>query len=366
MTTMYHNIDNSRITRDFINLPFADPSKVQVEYIWIDGSEMNVRSKQRTCKGPINSVKDIPDWSYDGSSTNQASGSDSEVIIKPCRIFKDPFNPPNGLLVMCDTYLPNGEPHETNRRFLANKIFNEKLDEKPWFGIEQEYVLLTREGHPLGWPMGGFPGPQGPYYCGVGANVCFGREFIVAHYHACLYAGIDISGVNAEVMPGQWEFQVGPSVGIDAADQLWMARFILDRMGEVYRVAITLDPKPVQGDWNGGGAHINFSTESMRKPQGIKHIMESCEKLKKNHLEHMIEYGEGNERRMTGKHETSSYYDFSYGVANRGASIRIPRETEKKQCGYLEDRRPASNMDPYRACSKLFATCCDVDISKLK
>ena len=221
--------------------------------------------------------------------------------------------------------------------------------EVPWYGIEQEYALLDKDtGWPLGWPKEkGFPGPQGPYYCSAGADKVVGRTVVEAHYKACLYAGIQVSGINGEVMPAQWEYQVGPCTGIDSGDQLWVSRYILDRVGELAGVVVTVDPKPMPGDWNGSGCHTNFSTKSMRAPGGYEKIKEACEALGKRHLEHVAVYGEGNERRLTGKHETADINTFSWGVANRGASIRVGRETEKNGCGYLEDRRPASNMDPY-------------------
>lgn len=142
-------------------------------------------------------------------------------------------------------------------------------DAAPWFGIEQEYTLLDMDGRPFGWPKCGFPGPQGPYYCGVGASKVYGRDIVEAHYRACLYAGINIAGTNAEVMPSQWEFQVGPTEGISAGDELWVARYLLHRVAEEFGVVVTLDPKPMEGDWNGAGAHTNFSTKAMREENGI-------------------------------------------------------------------------------------------------
>merc|ERR1739848_434426 len=118
------------------------------------------------------------------------------------------------------------------------------------------------------------------------------------------------------------------------------------------------DPKPIPGDWNGAGCHTNYSTQKMRDAGGYKEIIAAIEKLKVKHQEHIKVYGEGNERRLTGAHETAPITEFSYGVANRGASVRIPRTAEAEQCGYFEDRRPASNMDPYVVTSKLFKTAC--------
>lgn len=309
-----------------------------------------MRSKSRTISKPVKHPSELPKWNYDGSSTGQAPGEDSEVILYPQAIFKDPFRGGNNILVICDTYTPAGEPIPTNKRYKAAEIFSKKkvIDEVPWYGIEQEYTLLQQNVKwPLGWPVGGYPGPQGPYYCAAGADKSFGRDISDAHYKACLYAGINISGTNGEVMPGQWEFQVGPSVGIEAGDHVWCARYILERITEQAGVVLTLDPKPIEGDWNGAGCHTNYSTKSMREDGGFEVIKKAILNLSLRHKEHISAYGEGNERRLTGKHETADINTFSWGVANRGCSIRVGRETEKQGKGYLEDRRPASNMDPY-------------------
>ncbi|KAK8698668.1 hypothetical protein V6N13_114779 [Hibiscus sabdariffa] len=345
---------------DLINLDLGQTTKkIIVEYIWIGGSGMDLRSKSRTLPGPVTDPSELPLWNYDGSSTDQAPGNDSEIILRPQAIFKDPFRRGNNLLAMCDCYTPAGDPIPTNKRFNAAKIFKhpDVVAEEPWFGIEQEYTLLQKQVKwPLDWPVGGFPGPQGPYYCGVGADKSFGRDILDAHYKACLYAGISVSGINGEVMPAQWEFQVGPVTGITAGDQLWVARYILERITEIAGVVLSFDPKPIPGDWNGAGAHSNYSTKSMRSDGGIHVIKKAIEKLGLRHKEHIAAYGEGNERRLTGRHETADISKFSWGVANRGASIRVGRDTEKEGKGYFEDRRPASNMDPYVVTSMIAET----------
>jgi glutamine synthetase len=236
-------------------------------------------------------------------------------------------------------------------------------EQHPWFGIEQEYSLLDIDGWPFGWPKPhGYPRPQGPYYCSVGADRSYGRDIVDAHYKACLYSGVKICGTNAEVMPSQWEFQVGPLEGIEAGDHLWMARFILHRVAEEFGVVVTFDPKPITGNWNGAGCHTNFSTVKMREPNGLTEIEDAIEKLGKRHKTHIVNYdpkgGLDNKRRLTGHHETSSIEDFSAGIANRGCSIRIPRSVGENKCGYLEDRRPASNMDPYVVTNLLVRTVC--------
>jgi len=322
--------------------------KIQAMYVWIDGSCEQTRCKSRTLDKVPSSPSDLPIWNFDGSSTGQAEGEDSDVLIRPVAIFKDPFRRGDNIIVMCECLNPDMTPHPTNHRYEANTIFAKHAAEKPWFGIEQEYTLFDIDGvTPLGWPKGGFPGAQGPYYCGVGANRVFGRDVVEAHYRACIYAGVKIAGTNAEVMPGQWEYQVGPCVGIDGGDHLWMSRFIMDRVCEDFNVVCSMDPKPIPGDWNGAGCHTNFSTKAMREDGGMDVIMATMPKFELNHQRHIAVYGTGNERRLTGRHETGRIDEFSFGVAHRGSSIRIPRQCSIDGKGYLEDRRPASNMDPY-------------------
>eukprot|EP00486_Rosalina_sp_Unknown_P008993 CAMPEP_0201591926 /NCGR_PEP_ID=MMETSP0190_2-20130828/189964_1 /ASSEMBLY_ACC=CAM_ASM_000263 /TAXON_ID=37353 /ORGANISM="Rosalina sp." /LENGTH=464 /DNA_ID=CAMNT_0048050465 /DNA_START=11 /DNA_END=1403 /DNA_ORIENTATION=+ len=385
--------------------------KVQVEYIWIGGTGLDIRSKTRTLKEKVTDIKQIPAWNYDGSSTDQADGSYSEIWLQPVKYVRDPFRGGDNILCLCETLnAKTMKPIETNKRAPARETFEAKqvVDEETWYGIEQEYTLLTADNRtplgwptngfpllkdhiiavlvrmwlmedillrhiierieqeytlltadsrtPIGWPSNGFPAPQGPYYCSVGTNVAYGRHIAEAHYRACLYAGIDISGINAEVMPGQWEFQVGPCVGIDSGDQLWLARYVLNRVAEDFGVVVSYEPKPVKGDWNGAGAHTNYSTKTMREKDGFKEIIAAINKLGKVHDIHMKVYGKKNEERLTGKHETAKYTEFKYGVANRGASIRIPRQCELDQMGYLEDRRPAANCDPYIVTSMIART----------
>jgi len=334
--------------------------KTLVEYVWIGGNN-NPRGKTKVMDKAVNSVSDLSEWNYDGSSTNQAAGEDSEVIIKPCALFNDPFRRGNHKIVLCDTYRPDGTPVENNHRQWAKKLFDQGLNEEPWYGLEQEYFLMDHNtNNPLGFPQNGFPNEQGQYYCSAGAQNAFGRQVAEEHLEACVYAGIKISGVNAEVAPGQWEFQIGPCIGIEEGDHLWMARYLLNRVAEKHNVVVDLEPKPVKGDWNGSGCHANYSTKNMRdgtdSKSGLEYIDEAIEKLSHKHMEHMEVYGSGNEERMTGAHETASYDKFTHGVANRGASIRRGNQTVKDGKGYFEDRRPSSNCDPYLVTGKIFET----------
>ncbi|XP_041369130.1 glutamine synthetase-like [Gigantopelta aegis] len=354
-------ITDKKVLEKFLELD-QPQNKCMCEYVWIDGTGEGLRSKCRTLDSVPKSVKEYPEWNFDGSSTYQAEGSNSDMYLQPVSVFRDPFRKGHNKMVLCEVFKYNRKPAETNRRYTCAQIMERAKDHHPWFGIEQEYTLLAFDGHPFGWPKNGFPGPQGPYYCGVGANKVYGRDIVEAHYRACLYAGVNIGGCNAEVMPAQWEFQIGPCEGIDMGDHLWMARYIMHRVSEEFGVVVTLDPKPMEGDWNGAGAHCNYSTLSMRNDGGIRAIEDAIEKLSKHHVRHIKAYdpreGKDNERRLTGQHETSSIHDFSAGVANRGASIRIPRQVAEDGRGYLEDRRPSSNCDPYAVTEVIVRTTC--------
>ena len=333
--------------------------KVMAEYIWMDGHTptQKLRSKTKILSKKISSVSELPEWGFDGSSTNQAEGNFSDCLLKPVWLCKDPIRGKENILVMCEVMNADGSVHASNTRAHLREIEEKFSKEKVWFGVEQEYTFFEGR-NPLGWPEGGYPAPQGPFYCGVGADEAFGREIVEDHLDLCLEAGLELSGINAEVMPGQWEYQIGPLGPLEVADQMWVSRWLLYRISEDYGVSATLHPKPVKGDWNGAGAHINFSTQSMREKGGLKVIEDACEKLSKKHDEHIAVYGAHNEERLTGDHETQSISEFSYGVSDRGASVRIPMQTSNDGYGYLEDRRPSSNMDPYQACAILIETTC--------
>ena len=333
--------------------------KIKAEYIWMDGHEptQKLRSKTKVIDGPINSIDDLPLWGFDGSSTNQAEGNDSDCMLKPVCKMPDPVRGGDDILLMCEVMNPDGSIHSSNTRAHLREISEKFSDQEAWFGIEQEYTLFEGR-NPLGWPEGGYPAPQGPFYCGVGADEVFGRDIVEEHLQLCMDAGLEVSGINAEVMPGQWEYQIGPLGPLEVADQMWISRWLLYRISEDYGVSATLHPKPVKGDWNGAGAHTNFSTKSMRAEGGIDVINEACEKLSQKHDEHINVYGAHNEERLTGLHETCSIKEFRYGVSDRGASIRIPMQTANDGYGYLEDRRPSANMDPYKVCAILIETTC--------
>ena len=332
---------------------------IKAEYIWMDGTEptRKLRSKTKILPGPVSALKDLPEWGFDGSSTKQAEGHASDCVMKPVFYCPDPIRGGDNVLLITEVFSPDGKPHSTNTRALLRTVAEKYGAHDPWFGMEQEYTFF-RGNRPLGWPEQGYPAPQGPFYCGVGADEVFGRPIVEKHMDACIAAGLKFAGINAEVMPGQWEFQIGPAGALEVGDHLHMARWLLFRIGEEFGVNASLDAKPVKGDWNGAGCHTNYSTKAMREDGGMKTILAACEKLRTRADLHIASYGAGIEERLTGKHETASYKTFSYGVGNRGASIRIPLPVDQAGKGYLEDRRPCANIDPYVVARLIVETTC--------
>lgn len=329
----------------------------KAEYIWIDGTEPTAKLRSKTkilAKGD-----ELPLWGFDGSSTNQAEGRSSDCVLRPVYSCPDPIRGGDDVLVLCEVLNTDLTPHRSNTRAQLVETAEQFGAQEPIFGIEQEYTFFEGD-RPLGFPIGGFPAPQGGYYCGVGIDEIHGRDVVEAHLENCLTAGLGISGINAEVMPGQWEFQVGPLAPVVVSDQLWIARWLLYRTAEDFRVSATLEPKPVKGDWNGAGAHTNFSTKAMREDGGYPAIITACESLGEGSkpLDHVKNYGAGIDDRLTGLHETAPWNEYSYGVSDRGASVRIPWQVERDGKGYIEDRRPNANVDPYVVTRLLVDTCC--------
>ncbi|MEM7495430.1 MAG: glutamine synthetase [Myxococcota bacterium] len=392
-----------------------------VEYIWLDGTKptQQLRSKTRVTRiesDPVANPSILPTWGFDGSSTEQAPGNDTDLVLQPVCSLPDPLRgslrdlafspesssilsggpfaakgldtserfertrnvaskapqgpqPPSGrgnhYLVLCEVLNTDGSPHSSSTRArLREQLQAEWSAWRPWIGFEQEYTLFQGE-RPYGWPQGGIPGPQGRFYCGVGAHCAYGRALVERHLRACLAAGLCIFGVNAEVMPSQWEFQVGyRGLGdpreedlLTMCDHTWLARWLLLRLGEEFGITVNFSPKPLTGDWNGAGAHTNFSTQAMRNPQGGWEVLQKfTQALAAHHQEHIDCYGVDLDRRLTGKHETCRIDSFKAGERDRGASVRIPHTVAQARCGYIEDRRPGANCDPYRVCHRLLQT----------
>jgi len=342
---------------------------VKLEYVWLDGyqPESNLRSKTKIWDwDPVETPKfnplrengpcpeELPTWSFDGSSTKQAEGNYSDCLLQPVRVIADPQRK-QAFLVLCEVMNSDGTPHISNKR---NSIEN---SDEFWFGFEQEYTLI-KDGKPLGFPKDGNPDPQGMYYCSVGIRNVNGRTIAEEHLDVCLSAGLNITGINAEVLLGQWEYQIMGKGSKRASDDLWLSRYILHRICEKHNVHVEFHPKPVLGDWNGSGLHTNFSNDKMRNVGGKEYFESICEKLSEHHKQFIENYGSSNDLRLTGDYETANIDEFSYGVSDRGASIRIPLGVVNDNWkGYLEDRRPASNADPYLITKLLTSVISEVD-----
>lgn len=353
---------NKKVIDRYNRLCLPD-DKIMATYCWIDGSGINMRCKDRILRKAPTDVKSCPKWAFDGSSTGQAETGDSDTVLSPVALYKDPFRMEPHILVLCEVFQgSDGKPAKTNFRTFCNDLCETHKDEDPWFGLEQEYTMMDVDGWNLGWPKGGgFPAVKYEFsYCGIGAKYVAGRDIVEAHARACLYAGLDFEGTNAEVMHGGWEWQIGTSVGIKAPDDLWMSRFIMNRVAEDYGVMITYHPKPAGHLHPGMGMHHNFSCKKTRSDGGFDFIKECIKKLEKNHMKHMKNYGNdenANRMRLSGKFETAPFEEFSWGVASRKASIRLQRNVEKNGKGFFEDRRPAADCDPYLVCGLLMETC---------
>ncbi|MFV8819902.1 glutamine synthetase beta-grasp domain-containing protein [Haliea sp. E17] len=337
---------------------------VFAEYLWIDGTRptAQLRSRARVVSVPGNPAPaDFPSWGFDGSSTGQASSDNADCLLQPVRVYRDPLRPGHHFLVLCEVLAADGRPHSSNKRIQLRALLDiVAANESPWLGFEQQYTLFE-SGLPLGFEPGSNPRPQGSHYCAVGGDCIRGRDFVDTHATACVKAGILFYGSNGGGMPGQWEFQVGQRGfrgedpgALRVADDLWVARYLLYRCGERLGVSVSLDPKPVPGDWAGAGLHTSFSTLSTRNPGlGLAAIYRLIDILEEVHADHLRHYGERLAERLTGRQSTSDFAAFSYGVAHRGASIRIPQSVAQQGQGYLEDRRPGANADPYVVASCL-------------
>ncbi|MDP6864530.1 MAG: glutamine synthetase beta-grasp domain-containing protein [Candidatus Poseidoniaceae archaeon] len=325
----------------------------KLEYIWLDGFEptQSMRSKTMVRHDFSGELEDCPMWNFDGSSTLQAEGNASDCLLKPCAIYPDPDRN-SGFLVMCEVLNADGTPHSTNGRATIQED-----DDEFWFGFEQEYFLWDPDTNlPFGFPRD--QTPQGQFYCSVGAKNAFGRDAVEDHLDQCLEAGLNVEGINAEVAAGQWEYQIFAKGAKDAGDQIWVSRYLAERNAEKYGLHIEWHPKPLGAtDWNGSGMHANFSDTAMRESGDEAVFHKICEAFGKNIKKHIAVYGAHNEQRLTGLHETQSIHEFSYGVSDRGASIRIPITTmDDGWKGRLEDRRPSSNGDPYKIAAVIIET----------
>lgn len=324
------------------------------EYIWLDASS-NFRSKTRILDLNDFCFSDIPIWNYDGSSTGQAEVENSEMLLLPLTYFSDPFRGEGSYLVWCDT-VSFKDKKSTSYHDHAKRIFERFSSKEPWFGLEQEYFIM-KGGKPLSLTFEQHS--PGSYYCGSDEFKGVERNLAEEHLQLCLKAKIKIAGLNSEVAPSQWEYQIGPCQGIEASYHLYISRYILQRVAEKRELSISFHPKPLGEEWSGSGCHINFSTKDMRQENGIEYIHKCIANLQASHENDVNHYGKDNYLRLTGRNETSSIETFSWGVGDRSVSVRIPFQVFEERKGYLEDRRPASNCDPYISTSLIFIASLD-------
>lgn len=332
-----------------------------VEYIWIDGTGENVRSKSRTLEYIPDNHKEVPTWGCNGIASMLPVSKESDVLLVPIAMYNDPFRRSNNKLVLCDTYDQDGKPLPTNNRKCCVEAVNKVCDQEIMWGLEQQYLLMDMDERPYGWPvMLGEPRRHRTYYSGIGGNKVFGREIAECHYRACLYAGVQIGSIHPDAVPGQWEFQVGVVPGIKGADDLWVGRYILGRIAEEYGLHICMHPKRFD-NFPGCSCHVNFSTKTTRQDNGLSILEGFMEKLSKRHEAHLKRYdpygGEQNKLRLTGQEGNSAVDKFTCGVGDKDLSVRVTKDTAMKKKGYMEDRRPSSNCDPYAACDMIIRTC---------
>jgi glutamine synthetase len=329
---------------------------ITLEYVWLDGYDtQNLRSKIKILHTDNLKLEleDVPVWNFDGSSTKQAPGDDSECLLSPVRLYSCSWQ---HHYVLCEVLNSDGTSHDSNSRALLRELEDNFNEAGFWWGFEQEYFII-KDKSPIGFPKRGYPDPQGRYYCSVGGSNAIGRDIAIRHLYNCLGLGMKLTGVNAEVAPSQWEYQCFAEDTLKACDDLWMSRYFLLKEAERDGLDIDFSPKPVKGDWNGSGCHTNFSTRDMRDHGGYNLFNGIIENMGENHDKHISEYGEDNNQRLTGEHETQKIDTFSWGIADRGASIRVPSSVSKSDWrGYLEDRRPASNCDPYKVAKAIVKT----------
>ncbi|XP_023021414.1 glutamine synthetase [Leptinotarsa decemlineata] len=357
------NSPNAQLDKSIYNrymcLPIPE-LKVHGTYIWIDGTGENLRSKSRTLEFNPSTYKEIPNGTFDGSNTLQAPVQNPDCYLIPIAMYHDPIRRGTSKLVLCETFDANEKPSKSNHRQACVASLNRICDQQVEIGFKQEYFFTGKSGKPFGWSTEGDPEPSDFQYAGVGAFKVYGREIAESFYRCCLYCGIDIAGDKPERFLSQWEFRTGPSSCIKAADDLWMARWLLTRIAEDFGVGVSFQPS-FSPKWHGSGLHVTFSSKRMREENGLRHIEEAIKKLEKRHDDHMAVYdpkgGADNIKRLTGQFNSSLANKFTFKVADRTASVRITKTVNAKKKGFFEDRRPAANADPYQVINALVKTC---------
>ncbi|XP_063926186.1 glutamine synthetase 2 cytoplasmic-like [Zophobas morio] len=339
----------------FSNLPIAN-CKVQATYIWIDGTGENLRAKNRILDFTPNSYKECPNWDFDGSTTFLADDpKHSDIILCPIALYNDPFQRGTNKLVLCETYTSDGKPTKSNSRHCCMTFLNQVCDKEPRFGFKQTCMFMDADKRPFGWPKQlGYPCPTESHCYSVGADKALGRELIECVCRCCLYSGLELGASHPAVVPSQWQVGLEPTAGIRAADELWILRYFLQRIGEIFGVVVSFEPK-LYPSWKGSGCHTKFSTKEMRNEGGYKFMEEAMKKLATEHEKHMDVYDiRGcHNKQLDGDHST-----FRWGVADRTGCVRIPKKVEMDKKGYFEDMRVPANADPYKVVSIFVRTLC--------
>jgi glutamine synthetase len=323
------------------------------EYVWLDGKGQT-RSKCKTMDKTPSGCDDCTIWTFNGACTDQAEAVSSDVYLVPRKVFTDPIRGAPHVLVVCECITQAMEPAKGNFRAECAEVMEKFANSDPWFGLEQEYVLMDDQGTPL-------TVAAGDNYCGRGALSLpkYMREIMGDHYAQCLSAGIKISGMNCESGRAQAEFQIGPCKGLNAGDHMIAARHTLHKCANRYRCAVSF--KGYHSDIEvPSGMHVNFSSRETRGDGGLIIIEKVCRALGRRMKEAIGVYGGENAERLCGKKDTSEMNSFSFAIADRTASIRIPRSVGIVAKGYLEDRRPSANSDPYRVTAFVMKTAGEV------
>ncbi|GAX81512.1 hypothetical protein CEUSTIGMA_g8940.t1 [Chlamydomonas eustigma] len=363
---------NSAVSSLMTSSLFCYENKILVEYVWLGSSGSDLRSKSRVFDTRPSSVDDVPMIAVDGGSYDQHPEG-QEVFLKPRKLFRDPFRAGDHLLVLCDSFKTNVnsslrnqnssctlEPSNSNSRAPCEETLNQASAHLPIFAAEQEYCILASSTVPSStpaWPYAHLPDPCKPYMSVPGLSeanklktYASGRHLAERHLQACLHAGIKITETSQRTSPAArlWSYKLGPLLGVDLADQLWMSRFILLRLSEEEGLSVSFDPTAVGGA--GARCNMKYSTSETRNPGGgLSCIQLHLELLESAHLLHLLAYSKGC--------VSSRSLGFEVGVGgSKEPTLVVPSKTLILKAGHYVDQRPPSNVDPYLAIMVLVST----------
>nr|CAH7745052.1 unnamed protein product [Callosobruchus chinensis] len=333
---------DKRVYDRYMCLPIPE-CKVQLTYLWIDHTGENLRSKTRTLDFSPSTYKEVPIWNFNGFHTMKAPKEKSDYYLVPVSLYNDPIRRGANKIVLCETFDADEKPCKTNHRQKCVEALNKVCDHEVYIGFEQDYYIMGSDGRPFGWPPMGEPISDRQYY----ASMCtvIGREITECIYRALLYAGVNVYSDCAEPAPSQWELKTNGERGVKPADDMWFSRWLMQRIAEDFGLCISFQPF-VSPRWSKSGLHVTYSTKKMRDNDGMKYIQETIKKLEKCHTEMLKIY-------------KSTYLGdkFTSGIGDRTASVRIPKIVADKKKGFIEDRRPAGNADPYKIMEALIKAC---------